>query len=307
MNSETDSINIRSKPTKVPEIPKRDDESDFIMPPSTESINEDLKAAVVQMESIETVPPNKFKVKDPPPRSPAPLPEAVSPAGVPIDMNSPELKGDIQSDTKSTRSGTSEKTSGNNERYNDFKIDMSALNEMDMTVEGKKSDEYKRNVRGSLVIIALLLLSIHLFLNHMTMFTWVVNFDSPQLVIAAVLYFISTMLVIVMLLAVLTVPALSTKTEKFGAYYSPILVAGGIDFIAVIMGGGIFSPLSIYTLDSMNFVFYNQIAVITTLLINGALYFAFTREKGKIYSMVHPFEKLQPEHEDEHEEEHVEE
>ena len=274
-------INIRSKPTKVPSIPKNND-SDF-MPPSPELINEDLRAAVVQMDSIESVQPNKFKTKDPLPRTPAPLPEAVSPAGVPIDLNSPEMR-DIHSETGSPKSVRGE-----------FKIDLSGLNEVDVTIEGNKPEEYKRNVKGSVVVIGLMLVSVHLFLNHLTMFTWVVNFDSPELVTAAILYIISTILIVAMFLGAVAVPALSIKADKLTIYYVPIVVAGVIDLIAVLMGGGIFSPLSIYTLDSMNYLYYNQVATVMTLLINGILYYSFTRKEGKLASMVHPFERIEVE------------
>lgn len=270
-------INIRSKLAKAPSIPINTN-SDF-MPPSPELINEDLRAAVVQMDSIESVPQNKFKIKDPLPRSPAPLPEAVSPAGVPIDLNSPEMR-DIYSEKGSPKSVRGE-----------FKIDLSGLNEVDLTVEGNKSEEYKRNVKGSVMVLGLLLVSVHLFLNHLTMFTWVVNFDSPELVIAAILYIISTILIIVMFLGALAVPALSIKDDKLTVFYTPIMVAGVIDLVAVLMGGGIFSPLSIYTLDSMNYQYYNQVAVVMTLLINGVLYYSFTRKEGKLASIVHPFER----------------
>jgi hypothetical protein len=269
-------INIRSKPTKVP-LNNQNKEKD-LMPPSPELINEDLRAAVVQMDSIESVPPSKFKVKDPPPRSPAPLPEAISPAGVPIDLKSPETRDLEIGSPKSAKT--------------DFKIDLTGLDEVDVTVEGRKPEEYKRNVKGSLVVIGLLLVSLHLFLNHLTMFTWVVNFDSPELVIAAVLYIISTILILVMFLGVLAVPSLSINDDKLVIYYSPIVVAGMIDLIAVWMGGGIFSPLSIYTLDSMNYLYYNEVAVFMTLLINGLLYYSFARKEGAISSLVHPFERI---------------
>lgn len=263
-------INIRRKPTKVPSKDNKD-----LIPPSPELINQDLKAAVVQMESIESVPANKFKVKESPPRKPAPLPEAISPAGVPIDMSSPEMK-DLEI-------GPAESTSKT-------EFDLSGL---DVTVEGKKPEEYKRNMKGTLVVIGLLLVSIHLFLNHLTMFTWVVNFESPELVIAAVLYIISTIMILVMLLSVLAVPALSIREDKLAVYYSPIVVAGVIDLMAVWMGGGIFSPLSIYTLDSMNYLYYNQIGALMAVLINGGLYFAFTRKEGSVASLMHPFEKTE--------------
>ena len=262
-------VNIRIKPTKV-QLSNKSKENEFI-PPSPELIDKDLKAAVVQMDSIESVPPNKFKVKDPPTRSPAPLPEAVSPAGVPIDLSSPETK-DLEK--------------------SEFKIDLSAIEGVDMTVEGKKPEEYKRNMKGTLVVISLLLASFHLFLNHLTMFTWVVNFDSPELVIAAVLYIISTILILVMFLSALVVPALSIGKDKLGVYYSPIIVAGVIDFMAVWMGGGIFSPLSLYTLDSMNYLYYNQIGALMTVVINGLLYYSFTRNEGLLASLFHPFEVL---------------
>ena len=286
--SEIDRINIRSKPTKVPEISKQ--ESKIIIPPSPELVNEDLRAAVVvQMDSIDSVPSNKFKVKTPPPRSPAPLPEAISPAGVPIDvMTSPEMK-DIRSVTGSPKSVRGE-----------FKIDLSGLDEVDMTVEGLKPEEYKRNVRGSVVVIGILLLSLHLFLNHLTMFNWVYNFDSPDQVVAAVLYFMSTIMVLAMLLATLAVPALSMKEDKFRMYYSPILVAGVIDMVAVLMGGGMFSPVSFYSQDSREYGAYTEIGLVLTVMIYGALYYVFTRtsEDGNIFYAVHPFEKLRDDDEE---------
>lgn len=286
-------VNIRNKTTKLPEP----DNNKSALSPSTELIHEDLRAATVQMDSIETV---QFTVKDPPPRSPAPLPEAVSPAGIPIDLKSPEMR-DICDSPKSTKSSTSR---------GEFKIDLTSIEEgVDLTVEGKNTGEYKRNVRGSLMVTALLLISLHLVLDHCTMINWVVNYDSPELVLATVLYFISSMCILAVLGAALIVPSLSLKEEKFPVYYGTILVAGGLDLVAVWLGGGIFSPIVLYTLDSMIYYWYNWTAVLMTILINGGLYYAFTRKAedgGKIYSLFHPFERVSGDNERETENENKE-
>lgn len=274
-------INIRSKPTKIPEAP------------SSELIEEDLRSAVIQMDSIENLQTTKYNVKDPPPRSPAPLPEAVSPAGVPIDISSPELRDICDSPKSKSPSSRGE-----------FKIDFSsieAMEEVDLTLDGKKPGEYRRNMKGSLIIAAMFLVGIHLFLNHCTMFSWVLNYDSPELVVATVLYFISSICILSLFLVALIVPSLSICEEKFPIYYGTVLVAGGLDLIAVWIAGGIFSPLVIYTLDSMNYLWYNRFAALLTILINGGLYYGLTRrqEDGKIFSFFHPFKRIENENENE--------
>lgn len=277
-------VNIRSKPTKLPERDKDDD--DNYATPSPKLIEEDLKAAVVQMDSIESVPANKFKLKEAPVRSPAPIPEAVSPAGIPIDLETKDEDHEIVDKDEQKRG--------------EFKIDFGE--EVDMTVEGKKSEEYKRSVKGSLCIVALFLISLHLLSEHVTMFSFVVDFDSPELIVSAVFYFISTIFILVMLLAALVVPSLSIKEERFGVYYSPILVAGGIDFVAVVMGGGVFGPLGwFYSKDPLVNSNYTFMAALGTLLVNGGLYYGFTRtsENGAVFSFFHPFERVKIE--DEHE------
>lgn len=280
-------VNIRTKPTKIME------------PPPPELIQEDLQAAVVQMDSIESVQSTKFTVKDPEPRSPAPLPEAVSPAGVPIDMSSPEMK-DICDSPKSTKSTTSR---------GEFKIDLKIIDsEVDLTMEGKKPGQYKRNVKGSLIVTMLFFISVHLFLNHITMFSWVVNYDSPEIVLATVLYCISTICVMVVFVGALIVPNFSIQEDKFPVYYGAILVGGGLDLVAVWIAGGIFSPIVIYTLDSINYIWYNNIAALVTILINGFLYYAFTRkfsDGSKLYSIFHPFERSQEQEEIEEESKEV--
>lgn len=273
-------VNIRNKSTKIPE-------SSSTAPPPPELIQEDLHAAVVQMDSIESVQSTKFTVKSPEPRSPAPLPEAVSPAGVPIDISSPEMR-DICDSPKSTKSTTSR---------GEFKIDFHSIDaEVDLTMEGKNPGQYKRNAKGSLIVTLLFLVSLHLFLDHTTMFSWVVNYDSPEIVLATVFYCISTMCVMVVFAAALIVPNLSIQEDKFHVYYGTFLVAGGLDLVAVWIAGGIFSPIVVYTLDSMNYLWYNRSAALLTILINGFLYYAFTRKSedgSKLYSLFHPFERAE--------------
>ena len=279
---ENKAINIRNKPTLI---------SDSAPPSPTlsvpsELIREDLRATALQMNSIESKPTIQFKLKDPIPRSPAPLPDAVSPAGVLIDISSPELR-DINADSpKSTAS------------RGEFKIDFSSIEAMkgiDVTLDGKKPGEYRRNVKGSLMVTALFLVSVHLLLDHCTMINFVVNYDSPEKVVATVLYFISTICMLVIFLAVLIVPSLSIEEDKFPVYYGTILVAGGLDLVAVWIAGGIFSPIALYTVDSSNYIWYDWLAGLLTILINGALYYAFTTKSdgaNNVHSLFHPFERI---------------
>lgn len=259
-------VNIRSKPTKMPE----NDDEEYVAP-SPQLIQEDLKAAVVQMDSIDTVPSNKFKVKDSPIRSPAPMPEAISPAGIPIDLG----------------------TGNDIEKRGEFKIDFG--DEVDMTIAGKRPEEYKRNVEGSLMVLALLFVSIILFTVHVTMFSMVVDFDSPALIMAAILYYISTICILALLLSALIIPSFSIDPDKFSIYYSPILVAGGIDFVAVCMGGGVFGPLvSSYSRDPMVYEEFTAWPAVWAIVINGALYYAFakTTPNTLLFSYFHSFERL---------------
>lgn len=287
MSEMDNNLNIRSKPTKMPNVKENTTEEDnYFISRSPKSIQEDLKASVVQMESIETVPSNKFKVKESPKRSPAPIPEAISPAGFSIDL---EMKAD-------------EKNAGEEEI--EFKIDFGK--DVDLTLKGKNLKEYKRNIKGSLMILFLIFTSIILFTVHCTMFSMVVDFDSPELIIAAILYFISTTLIFVVLFGALIVPNFSINEEGFKVYYSPILVAGGIDFVAILLGGGVFGPLiSSYSRDPNIYSEYTPFPIIMTIIINGALYYAFAKStpNSHLFSYFHPFEKIpnQPEKESEKE------
>jgi len=261
------SINIRSKPTIIDHAP-----------PSPSLIEEDLRAAV-QLDSIDDLATNKFKVKDPEPRQPAPIPEAVSPAGIEIDLTLP-----------SDRDLPEEKGSSQSE----FIVDLSER--LDYTLEGKLPNEYRRNMKGTLMVLFLFLVSVNLFLVHCNMFSYLENFyTSFETVLATLLYIISTLCILVMFGVILMVPDLSLKTDKFKVFYSPILVAGGLDFIAVVLGGGIFSPLQFHSNDPFMYDSNLRFGAAFTLLLNGLLYFLFTRsdEESKLFSLMHPFQRTE--------------
>lgn len=268
-------VNIRSGKSRSSGIPTKEVEI-----PSPSIINEDLKAAVVQMDSIET---SKYKLKEKEPRSPAPLPEAVSPAGVPIDMDNDEREDVELNSSKS-----------------DFKIDLGSYEVMDQAIdvsmEGNKPSEYKRNGKGSVIIIALVLIALHLISSHCTMFTYVIDYESPDLILATVLYFISSLCILFLMLAMLIVPGLSVNEDKFNSYYGTVLIAGGLDFVAVMIGGSAFSPLGFYTKDMYRYMTFYWEGLIECLVINGILFYAFTRKSGdgKLFGFFHPFMKPEP-------------
>ena len=267
-----DYLNIRSKPTRAPSVPTNEFD---VSPPSPAKINDDLKAAVIQMDSIEAT---RYKEKDAVPRSPAPLPEAISPAGIPIDL-----------------AAENEEEEEVGKKRGEFKIDLGSyevMNEaVDVSIEGNKSTEYKRNGKGSLIIIGLLMLSLHLLSQHSLIFTYVINYESPDLILATVLYFISSLCILFLMLAMLVIPGLSINEAKFQSYYGVVLVAGGLDLVAVMIGGSAFSPLGFYTKDPYSYMTLYWGALIECLLINGLLYYAFTRKSadGKLYTFFHPF------------------
>lgn len=272
----SDPINIRSKPTRAPSVPTS--EIGGSSSPLSAKISADLKDAVIQMDSIET---SKYKVKDTEPRSPAPLPESISPAGIPIDLNDSLLVDDENEDEV--------------EGEKRFKIDLGSYQVMDHTVDvtmkGSNPTEYKRNGKGSLIIAGLVLLSLHLIAQHCTMFTWVIKYESPDLIMATVLYFISSLCLLFLMMAMLVMPGLSIKEENFTSYYGVIILAGGLDFVAVMIGGSAFSPLGFYSEDVSSYVSYYWMALLECLVINGLIYYAFSRksEDGKLFDLFHPF------------------
>ena len=284
MNSQGDDsrIDIRTKPAKSTAAMSEKTRTE-VMPVSPELIQDDLKAATVQMEYIDSIPSKQFKLKEQLPRSPAPMPMAISPAGVPINIETSTIPS-LPSSPRSAKS------------RGEFKIDLGnieAIDELDMTINGKESMEYERNVKGSVVVVMLLLISLHLFLEHLTIFSWIINFDSPQSVVAGVLYIISTLFIISVFIASLVVPSMSIQDDKLVVYYSPILAACIIDQFAISFGGGLFSPLTLYTQDSMNYATYDGMAGFFNILVNSLLYILFTRKEssGKIFDLVHPFRR----------------
>lgn len=280
-SSSIDRVNIRTKPS-----PKLSNLTP--MSPSQQAIQNDLNSASrVQMESIDSLPWSQFRIKDSIPRSPAPMPESMSPAGIAIDLTDVDKKTDIKDDlsqNNDNNSNTSLTTIGS------LKI------EIDMSVKGDKNPtEYRRNLKGTFTIIILLIISLHLFIEHLNMFTYVINFDYPEVVVATILYMLSTVFILVILAGTLMVPMLSVEEEKFKIFYCPILVAGGIDLIGILVGGSIFGPLSIHTIDLNYSMTYTQLASILTILLNLTLYFLFTRtSQGSpiIFEFMHPFEKV---------------
>lgn len=275
----SDYVNIRTKPTRIPSVPIQEVE---VSPPSPTQIKEDLKAAVIQMESIET---SKYQVKEKIPRSPAPLPEALSPAGIPIDIKTHEEE-DEDDDAVNK---------GNGKSRGEFRIDFGSYEVMDEIVDasmdGNKTGEYKRNGKASAIIIGLILLSVHLISQHVTMFTYVINYDLPDLILATILYSISSLCVIFLMLGMLVMPGLSINVARFSAYYGVIILAGVLDFMAVIIGGSVFSPLGMYSNDPYSSVVWYWAALFESIIINGILFFIFTRkpDDGKLYELFHPF------------------
>lgn len=232
-------------------------------------VNDNIKAAVesLKMQPIETVPFSQYKVPDSPVRSPAPFPQPVSPAGIPVNVE--ESTGMVDLNI-----------------FHDLDLD-----DVDLTVEGKAQEgEYRRNVRGTLVVGTMVLVSLHLFSEHCNMFTWVVRFETPQTVIAAILYIISTLCMLAVFGCALVKPSFSISRDKLMYYYSPILVAGVMDLIAIAIAGSIFSPFILFTLDSMSYITYNEVAAVLTVILNAGLFFAMTRGNDTIISdWFHPF------------------
>ena len=272
-------INIRSSnSTRSSNIPINEVE---LSPPSPVQIDKDLKAATVQMDSIET---SQYKVKEKEPRSPAPLPEAVSPAGIPIDIDEGKGKG--------------EDAEVNGKPKDEFKIDLGSYEVMDqvvdVTMDGSKSSEYKRNGKGSLIILGLILITLHLISSHCMIFSYQIVYESPELILATVLYFISSLCLLFLMLAMLVMPVLSINEEKFNSYYGIVMIAGILDFVAVMIGGSAFSPLGFFSKDPYSYFIFYWEALIECLLINGFLYYAFTRKSGdgKLFALFHPFMRV---------------
>lgn len=286
--------NIRNKPSKT----------------SSQSIDQNLKAAAkeaerakppkssptVQMKGIddihpppdETIVAQKFKVKPSAPRSPAPLPEAVSPAGVPVEVN-------LQSSTNAPRNGsplretiTSPLPDGETE------IEIVGLKDLDLSMEGQNPGEYRRNKKATAVVALLLFIGLNLMAMHTFMFSWVVEFSSSQTALAAVLYFISSFFVVGTLTVALIKPGFSLGNEsQLFKSYSLIPIAGVIDVLAIMIGGSIFGPFIIYSRLSTSYLNMNTMAAILSILVNGGLYFAFTQPQGSSSSKYfHPFQGL---------------
>lgn len=278
-SSSIDRVNIRTKPSKSPPVPPTS--------PSPQAIKNDLiSASNVQMDSIDSLLGCQFRVKDSIPRSPAPMPESISPAGIAIDLADNDNKGDIVADSAS-----------NLNNYDDSLITNDLFKvELDLTIKGdKNSTSYRRNVKGSLIVIILLLISLHLFIEHLNMFTYVINFDYPVVVVATIFYVLSTLSVLLILTGTLMLPAMSIEEEKFKIFYGPFLVVGGLDLMGILVGGSVFGPFNIHTLDLDYSLTYTQIAALSTILVNSSLYYFFTRtseDSPKIFQLFHPFEKV---------------
>ena len=283
-SSSIDRVNIRTKPSpKLSSLPQ--------MSPSQQAIQNDLNSASrVQMEAVDSLPWSQFRIKDSIPRSPAPMPGPMSPAGIAIDLT------DVDKNTEDIKDDLSQKNNNNDDSDTNLTTIGSLKIEIDMSVKGdKKPTEYRRNLKGTFTVIILLIISVHLFIEHLNMFTYVINFDYPEVVVATIFYMLSTVFILVILAGTLMVPMLSVEEEKFKIFYFPILVAGGIDLIGILVGGSIFGPFSIHTIDLDYSMTYTQIASILTILLNLTLYFLFTRtSQGSpiIFEFMHPFEKV---------------
>jgi len=81
--------------------------------------------------------------------------------------------------------------------------------EFDITVEGKGGAEYQRNKLASLVVGALLLISIELIWEHVMMINWVVNFNSWQMIVAVLCYAVGALFNTGMFALALVSPACS--------------------------------------------------------------------------------------------------
>jgi hypothetical protein len=268
-------------------------------------IDENLKAAAneaqkakaspsVQMKSIdemypsqdETIVAQKFKVKPSPPRSPAPLPEAVSPAGIPISVErTPNSASPLR------------KTIASPLPEGEVKIEIAGLEDLDLSMEGKGASEYKRNKKGTGIVALLLFIGFNLFVNHMFMFSWVMEFNSSQVAIAAIFYFISSFFVLGTMAVSLVKPAFSIgSSDLLYKYYFLIAVAGLLDLLAILMGGSIFGPFIIYSQLSTSYLNMNTIAILLSIIINAGLFVAFTKPDGSACAKYfHPFERIDAE------------
>ena len=267
-------------------------------------IDENLKAAAdeaqkvspsVQMKSVddmyppqdETIVAQKFKVKPSPPRSPAPLPDAISPAGVPIAVEiNPKSSSPPSSQSPLRKTITSPLPDG------EVKIEIAGLEDLDLSMEGKNTSEYKRNKKATAFVALLLFIGINLFVNHLFMFSWIVEFNSSQVALAAIFYFISSFFVLGTIAISLVKPAFSIgDPDSLYKYYFLIAVACLLDLIAILMGGSIFGPFIIYSQLSTSYLNMNTMSILLSVGINAGLFVAFTRPNGSACSKYfHPFE-----------------
>ncbi len=269
-------------------------------------IDKNLKAAANEAEKVNVSPPvqmknvdemyppqdetivaQKFKVKASPTRSPAPLPDAISPAGVPIAV---EMKN------KSSASSPSplRKTITSPVPDDEVKIEIAGLEDLDLTVEGIKTAEYKRNKKGTAIVAVLLIIGFNLFVNHWFMFSYVVEFASSQVAVASVFYFISSFFVLGTMAASLVKPAFSIgDPDSLYKFYFLIAVAGLLDLLAIMLGGSIFGPFIIYSQYSYSHLNMDTVAILLSVLLNAGLFIGFTQPDGSASAKYfHPFERI---------------
>ena len=272
------------------------------------AIEENLKAAAneaekakespsVQMKTVDDVYPpqdenivaQKFKVKPSPPRSPAPLPEAISPAGIPVTVEiTPKTAASPLQESPLRKTITSPIPEG------EVKIEIAGLEDMDLSLEGNKNSEYKRNKKATAVVALLLFVGFNLFVQHLFMFSWVVEFDSSQTILAALFYFISSFFVLGTMAVALIKPSFSiADSDYLYKYYFLIAVACLADLIAMLMGGSIFGPFIIYSKLSTSYLNMNTMTIILSVALNAGLFYAFTRPDGSACAKYfHPFERV---------------
>lgn len=270
-------------------------------------IDENLKAAAkeatkvspsVTMRSVEDIHPpqdetivaQKFKVKPSPPRSPAPLPEPVSPAGVPVTVD----LGPKATPTPALSESPTRKTIASPLPDGEVKIEVTGLEDLDLSMEGKNSSEYIRNKKATGIVALLLFIGINLLVFHVFMFAWVVEFSSSKMAVAAVFYFISTFFVLGTLAASLVKPSFSIgDPDSLYKCYFLIAVAGLLDLLAILIGGSIFGPFIIHSTISTSYLNMNTIAIILSVALNAGLFIGFTRPEGNACAKYfHPFESI---------------
>lgn len=162
--------------------------------------------------------------------------------------------------------------------------------DFDLTVEGRLGGECRRNKAASLVVGAMLLISVELIWEHVMMISWVVSLNSWQMVVAVLCYAMSALFNTGMLAVVLISPSCSVGPDLH-LLYGLFLVSGLMSVVAVALGGSAFGVVVVYSLDYEWIQAMTGLSIICSTAISGALYYLFTRPNGTaIAHYFHPFE-----------------